>query len=168
MAIHKYIFYIDDRGIRAYRACGNNEFEVVRYMGEEICKESSLDEYFKWFDNVASIAPDDSVDFCFLSNIQITQPQLEYPSDMKSSWTKDEVIYFCQNVIAEKNCEISVADGIQFVCQVSNIYDKKSIEKIYLKCVPEFSLTEIKKQEETISKDQSVLYRYYREKLNGF
>ena len=167
MAVHKYIFYIDERGIRAYRAYGNNKFEVVRYMGEDICKESGLDDYFKWFDNVASIAPDDSVDFCFLSNVEITQPQLEYPSSTKSSWTKEDVIAFCQTMIAEKNYEISVGDGIQFVCHISNIYDKKSVEKFYLRCIPEFSLVEIKKQEESTSKDASVLYQYYRGRLNG-
>lgn len=166
MAIHKYIFYVDDRGIRAYRACADCRFEIVRYLGEAICKNSSLEEYFKWFENVASIASDDSVDFCFLSNREMIQPQFEYSAGTSSSWTKDEIRNFCQTMIAEKNYEISLGNEKQFVCQISNIYDSKCVEKLYLKCIPEFLYDESNYQMETTSNNKSILYQYYKDKLD--
>ena len=167
MAVHKYMFYIEEEGIRAYRAIGSNEYEIVRHMGEDIYKGNSLEEYFKWFDNVASIAADDSVDFCFLSRYEIEQFKIEYSAGVKSSWSKDEVIYFCKTVINKGNMEIHCSDDIQFVCQVSNIFSRDQIESFYLKCVPEFSIEAEYKKEENKVADTSFQYRYYKEILNG-
>ena len=82
-----------------------------------------------------------------------------------SSWNQDDILQFCQSEIGEKNYEIVMDEERKFVCQISNVLDKNSVKKLYLKCFPEF---EFKKKEITndVSDEISLLSRYFREKLN--
>ena len=165
MAVHKYIFYIDDGGIRTYKFKNHSEYENFKYKGESICKEKDMKVFYQWFEKAASIAIDDGVDFCFLSERPIETLLFNYTAEKVSSWNQDDILQFCQSEIGEKNYEIVMDEERKFVCQISNVLDKNSVKKLYLKCFPEF---EFKKKEITndVSDEISLLSRYFREKLN--
>lgn len=165
MVIHKYIFFIDDNGIRTYKYKDNSIFEIFKYKGEVIYKNRDKKSFYEWFEKAASIAIDDKIDFCFLSNKPIETEFLKYTTKKISSWSKESIINFCNNYIKENNYEIIIDDTHKFISQVSNIYNKDSIDKLYLKCFPEFRFenNEISKVND---EETSVLSKYFIEILN--
>ena len=165
MAVHKYIFFISQEGIKTYRVRNNSEYELVIFQGEKIYDAGDVNGFFKWFDRMASIAKDDMIDFCFLSEEKIDSPMFEYFKGEKSFWVKEEIINFCEKNISEKNYEIIIDENTKLVCQMANAFDVKSISKLYLKCIPEFSI----QTEEVLDRgteETSLLCQYFREMLS--
>ena len=92
MAVHKFMFWISDKGIQTYRI-RNNVYELNRYRGNDFFPGSDIKRFFAsdWFDDISSIGEDDSIDFCFLSEIPIVFPELKYMKNTKSSWNKKDI-----------------------------------------------------------------------------
>lgn len=165
MVIHKYIFFINDKGITTYRVRNNSVYEIVRYKGEKLCKDKDIKKFFQWFEKTASIACDDEIDFCFLSEQPIESLSISYPTPKLSSWKQDDILGFCQSIIGIKNYEILVDEKHKFVCQISNLINNDDTEKLYLKCIPEICFEQKKLEQENFV-ETSILCRYFIERLN--
>ena len=125
-----------------------------------------MKKFFSWFHRSASITEDEQIDFCFLSETEFEIPALNYQTVPKSSWNKEKIGEFCEKYIQADNYEIIYGPGKSFVCQNGNVFDRKNIKKLNLKCIPEF---EENTCEETVSKTENISYvnLYYREQLEG-
>ncbi len=171
MAVHKFIFWISEKGIKTYRVKKNDNYELIRYQGNDSFPNSDLKFFFDsdWFTDIAAIAEDDSIDFCFLSGRKEEVPNFAYMTEQKSSWNQEEIQKFCEKFIRADNYKI-IADSENaekiFVCQTGNIYEKNQITDIYLKCVPEFAMEEDGSDNMSSEEDTSILYRYYKGLLN--
>lgn len=171
MAVHKFIFWISEKGIKTYRVKKNDNYELIRYQGNDTYPNSDLKFFFNsdWFTDIASIAEDDYIDFCFLSRMKKEVPKFAYMIGQKSSWNKKDIQKFCEKYIQADNYKV-IADSENaeknFVYQTGNIYEKNQITDIYLKCVPEFSMEGHDSENIPPEEDTSVLYRYYKDLLN--
>ena len=163
MAIHKYIFFIDEEGIRTYKYRNKNDLEIFKYKGEVICAIKEFKAFYEWFTKAAAIAADDIIDLCFLSDQTLNIPIKENFIDATSSWKQDDILNFCENYIGEKNYKISLDEERQFVFQSGNIYDEKNIKNLYMKCFPDFSFQ--KPIEEVEEKHISLVNMYMMECL---
>lgn len=166
MAIHKYLFFISEEGIKTFRVSSASDYELVKFRGETIYNEGGLSDFFEWFNRIASVASDDMIDYCFLSQKPIDFPDFEYLKNKVSSWDKNEVITFCKKNLAVRNYEIIVDSESSFVCQVANVYNRDNIEKLYLKCIPNFSM-QIEEKFDSGSEETSILCQYFRDMLNN-
>lgn len=166
MAVHKFMFWISDKGIQTYRI-RNNVYELNRYRGNDFFPGSDIKRFFAsdWFDDISSIGEDDSIDFCFLSEIPIVFPELKYMKNAKSSWNKKDILDFCGKYIKADNYKVITANGNSFVCQTGNIYDKDQVTEMYLRCIPDFSMDEHEPANEVTEEGTSILYRYYKNLL---
>lgn len=172
MAIRKYMFVISYNGIKTYDAKDDKQYELLRPRGEESFPYGNMKEFFEWFDRVAAIAKDDLIDFCFLSEIPEIQieAQIEAVSSKLgkgiSSWSKDEVIRFCENNLKTENFEIVTDKDVRFTIQRTNMYNKESIKNLYLKCIPEFSMTDEDNEGQELGGETNVLYQYFKNALS--
>lgn len=163
MAVHKLMFWISDKGIQTFRI-RNNVYELNRYQGNDYFPKSDLKSFFDsdWFNDISSIGEDDNIDFCFLSEIPIVLPEFQYGMESRSSWSKEDIMTFCEKYTEVENYKVLTADGNSFVCQTGNIYGRNQITEMYLRCIPEFSMDEHKTKDEIPEEETSVLYRYYK------
>lgn len=164
MSVRKYLFWLCDEGIKTYKVIGSGTFEILRPAGREVYKEKDLSSFFSWFHKSAAITEDEFIDFCFLSEQSIDSPLLEYTNVTKSSWDKQEIDAFCNKYMDVKNYEIYYAEDKSFVCQTGNVLRKEEIKRMYLKCIPEFSI-ETKEKIDAGSEETSLVNRFFIERL---
>lgn len=166
MSIHKYLFLLAEKGIKTYRAREGYPYELVKYKGETFYKGGNLDAFLQWFFKTASIVQDDRIDFCFLSEKPIESRVFSYPHDKVSSWNKKQISEFCDIEFGDTNYQIMIDENTScFIHQKSNIYGEAEIKKMYLKCVPDFSL-EIEQESDDEDRETSILCRYFMDALN--
>ena len=163
--IRKYLFWIDQKGIKTYKANSDGSFELKKPYGNDYFRGTDFKKFFEWFNKAAAITENEYIDFCFLSETNIESPLLDYTYSSKSSWNNQEIIKFFDEYIFSGTYEIYYSDTKCFVNQKGNIYDKKQVKKVFLKCIPEFSI-EIKEKTETESEVTSYLNKYFIERLN--
>lgn len=160
MEIRKYLFWITDRGIQTYKVINQGKYELVRYKGEDIYTDTDLRKFAIWFNRNASITEDECIDFCYLSNKPDNFLSFNYSTKAKSSWSKKEISFFCDKYIKADNYEVIVDDEQSFICQNGNLFDGDQIEKIYLKCVPEFSMEAVEKTV-PVAEETSLVNKYF-------
>ena len=166
MVIHKYLFFLAEEGIKTYRAREGHPYELVKYKGETLYKGDNLDAFFLWFFKTASIVHDDRIDFCFLSEKPIESRVFSYLHDKVSSWNKKQVSEFCEKEFEDTNYQIMIDENTScMIHQKSNIYEGAEIKKMYLKCIPDFSL-EIEQESDADDGETSILCRYFMDALN--
>lgn len=163
--IRKYLFWMTEKGIQTYKMRTDGEFELLRFKGEDIYSDTDFEKFSLWFNRIASIAEDEYIDFCYLSNRPIDNPifnnsRKRKSKKGKSSWKKTEIEKFCEKHIDTANYEVIVGENKSFVCQSGNIYDNNCIEKIYLKCMPEFSFDKEQKKDAS-PEETSLVNRYF-------
>ena len=169
MNIRKYLFWLEQDGIRTYKMMADKTFKLVRYHGEEICAGVDLPDFLEWFDKTASITKDEFVDFCFLADREIDISLSAYQTMEISSWNKAEILAFCRDYMGDMEaCKFFYQKEKCFVCQNGNIFDEKNIKKLYVKCIPKFSceVDEVKEGLEKKTEESSGLTKYYHEKLD--
>lgn len=164
MKVRKYLFWMTDQGIQIYKAVDGGNYELVRFKGEDRYPETDISRFAVWFQKTASIAGDEYIDFCYLSDKPVEVSLLPYNTKGKSSWDKNEIIAFCDRYIHVSNYEVFIDEEHGFVCQSGNLFDSGSLKKIYLKCVPEFSLETVE-EAELSSKETSLVNQYFIDKL---
>ncbi len=162
--IRKYLFWIDNKGIKAYKVINKGCFAPMKPQGKEYFPSTDLKQFFKWFNMAAAITEDEFIDFCFLSEINIESPLLSYTSSSKSSWDKEEIYMFCEKYMESNSYKIFYNDNDCIVNQTGNIYDKDNVKKLFLKCIPEFSI-EASEEIVTGKVETSFLNRYFIDKL---
>lgn len=164
MAIRKYLFWKNQDGIRTYKVTQKGTFELLKPSGKNVFEENDWTKFFSWFHKSAAITEDEYIDFCFLSDDKIESPLLDYSSSSKSSWDKQEIGIFCEKYIHVDTYEIYYAEDKSFVCQSGNVLDKNKVKRMYLKCIPEFSV-ETKEKIETGSEETSLVNRFFIDRL---
>lgn len=164
MSIRKYLFWINHDGIRTFKIVSDKQIEQMRPSGKDVYADGDKKNFFSWFHKSASITKDEQIDFCFISDTEFEIPELNYRTVSKTSWNKEEIGEFCERYIPADSYEIIYRAGKSFVCQSGNVFDRKNIKKVYLKCLPELEediCEEISSKTETIS----AVNRYFREQL---
>lgn len=164
MAVRKYLFWKCEDGIRTYKVTQKGTFELMRPSGRDVFPDRDLTKFFTWFHKSAAITEDEFIDFCFLSEEEIESPLLNYSSTLTSSWDKQEISVFCEKYITSNTYEVVYAENKSFVCQNGNVFDKKNVKKLFVKCIPEFSI-ETKEKIDTGSEETCLLCRYYYDEL---
>ena len=71
---------------------------------------------------------------------------------------------FCEKYISTNTCEVIYEKSKSFICQNGNVLDKRNVKKIFLKCIPEFSIDTEEKIDEG-SEETSLVNRFFIEKL---
>lgn len=89
---------------------------------------------------------------------------MEYSSSSKSSWDKQEIGIFCDKYIHADTYEIMYSENESFVCQSGNVINRKHVNRMYLKCIPEFSV-ETKEKIDTGSEETSLVNRFFLDRL---
>ncbi len=161
MENRKYLFWMTDKGIQTYKVTDKENFELIKFKGEDIYTDTDLLRFVEWFNKMASIAADEYIDFCYLSDKPVEFPEFSYGMQAKSSWHRHEISLFCDKYVNIENYEIVVDDDHCFTCQNGNIFDKSSIKKIYLKCVPEFVFDEEVSKTDLKSEKTSLVNKYF-------
>lgn len=164
MGIRKYLFWKSKDGIRAYKVTQKGTFELMKPSGKDVFANGEWTKFFTWFHKSAAITEDEYIDFCFLSEEKIESPLVEYCSSSKSSWDKQEISIFCEKYIGADTYEVFYSEDERFVCQSGNVFDKKNVKKLFLKCMPEFSI-ETKEKIDTGSEETSLVNRYFIDRL---
>lgn len=164
MVIRKYLFWKNTDGIRTYKVTQKGTFELQKPSGKDVFEKTDWTAFFSWFHKSAGITEDEYIDFCFLSDEKIESPLLNYSSSAKSSWDKQEINIFCEKYIHTDTYEIFYAKDKSFVYQSGNVSDKNKVKKMYLKCIPEFSM-ETKEKIDTGSEETSLVNRYFIDRL---
>lgn len=168
MAIHKFLFWIVEEGIQSYRVTQVSKFEQIKYQGNPYFPSNDIKQFFNsnWFNNIASIAKEDYIDFCFLSEFPIDSFKFNHFCEEKSSWNKKAIRDFCSKYVRKGNYRIIVENQTNFLFQSQK--DKEDQWKeLYLQCIPKFSNEEQNEEIELKTEDTSILYRYYKEILNS-
>lgn len=165
MEVRKYLFWMTDKGIQTYKVTNKGTFELVRFKGEDKYTDTDFSNFVAWFNRNASIAEDEYIDFCYLSDKPVESSLFRHSTKTKSSWDKKEISIFCDRYINADNYEVIVDEQHSFICQNGNVFNKDNLKKIYLKCVPEFSLETVEKIEQG-SEETSLVNRYFIDKLN--
>ena len=168
MSVRKYLFWMNQEGIRTYKVTQKGTFELMKPSGKDVYSGSNIKNFYEWFHKSAAITEDEYIDFCFLSDSEIKSAlfDCDYAASTKSSWDKQEIEIFCDKYMNVKTYEVFYAEDKSFICQSGNVYDKKDIKKLYMKCVPEFSI-ETKEKVEAGSEETSVVNLYFIEKLKS-
>lgn len=167
MAIRKYLFWKNKDGIRTYKVTKKGAFELMKPSGKEVFGEDNWNDFFSWFLKSAAITEDEYIDFCFLADEEINSPLLNcsnYSSKSKSSWDKKEIEIFCEKYILADTYKIIYSEDKCFTCQNGNVLDADKVKKMYLKCIPKFSIETVEKID-TGSEETSLLNRYFRDRL---
>lgn len=166
MGIRKYLFWKSEDGIRTYKVTQKGTFEMMKPSGKDVFPDGEWTTFFTWFHKYAAITNDELIDFCFLSEDKLESPLLEtdYSSTSKSSWDKQEINVFCDKYICADTYEILYAEDKSFVYQMGNAIDKKKVKKLYLKCIPEFSI-ETKEKIDMGSRETSIVNQFFIDKL---
>ncbi len=164
MNVRKYLFWMNDVGIKTYKVTKKGTFELLKPAGRESYTDKDLEKFCSWFHKEAAITDDEFIDFCFLSVSPIESPLFDYNVSTKSSWDKQEISIFCDKYIGVENYKIYYEEDKCFVCQNGNVLDKKSIKTLYLKCIPEFSI-ETEERIDPGSEETSLVNRFFIEKL---
>lgn len=167
MSVRKYLFWMNQEGIRTYKVIQKGTFELMKPLGKDVYPTGDIKNFCKWFYKNAAITEDEQIDFCFLSDSEIKSPlfDCEYSASIKSSWDQQEINIFCEKYLNTKTYEVFYAEDKSFVCQIGNVYDKKNVRKLYMKCIPEFSI-ETKEKVETGSEEMSIINQFFIDKLN--
>ena len=164
MGIRKYLFWKSEDGIRTYKVTQKGTFELMKPSGKDVFLGGEWTAFFTWFHKNAAITEDEFIDFCFLSDDKIESPLLEYSTSFKSSWDKQEISAFCDKYIHADTYEILYSEDKSFVCQIGNVLDRKNVKKMFLKCIPEFSV-ETKEKIDAGSEETSLVNRFFIERL---
>lgn len=167
MIVRKYLFWKCEEGIRTYKVTKEGEFNVLKPSGRDVFTDGKWNEFFKWFNKSAAITDDEFIDFCFLVDKKSDLPlsDLDYTLNTKSSWDKKEICLFIEKNINAELFEVFYSDEECFVVQNGNIFDDKNVKKMFLKCMPEFSM-ETKEVNDVGSEETSVVNRYFMDLLN--
>lgn len=162
METRKYLFWITDKGIQTYKMTGKGDFELIKFKGEDIYTDTDFLKFMGWFNKAASIAADEYIDFCYLSDKPVEFPEFSYGTQAKSSWNSHEISHFCDDYVNIENFKIVIDEEHCFTCQSGNIFETDAIKKIYLKCIPEF-VFEVQEGTKTESKIEktSLVNRYF-------
>ena len=160
MSVRKYLFWISCQGIRTYKIPKKGSYELVKYKGEDKYPETDLCDFFMWFEKAASITSDEYIDYCFLSDHYIDSLEYTHMPSLISSWNTDDIEAFCGNTAGLDNCFVYYTNNDYFVCQHRNVSDKESVRKLYIKCVPDFSINAPQKCDEGSDKT-SILNKYF-------
>lgn len=167
MSVRKYLFWESKDGIRTYKVIQNGTFELMHPLGKDIFSERNWEKFFQsWFLGSAAITEDEFIDFCFLSDTPITSPVLDYNYNTanKSSWNKEEIGIFFEKYINANRCEVFYAENKSFQCQKGNLLNNNGIKKMFVKCIPEFSL-ELTEKIKPGTEETSLLCRYFKDNL---
>lgn len=164
MGIRKYLFWKSGDGIRTYKVTQKGTFELMKPSGKDVFVDGEWTRFFTWFYKNAAITEDECIDFCFLSDEKIESPLLDYSPTPKSSWDKQEINTFFEKYIHADTYEVFFSDDKSFVCQSGNMLNKKNVKKIFLKCIPEFSV-ETKEKIDTGSEETSLLNKFFIDRL---
>lgn len=166
MSVRKYLFWMNPEGIRTYKVTQKGTFELMKPLGKDVYPTGNIKSFCEWFNRSAAITEDEYIDFCFLSDSEIKSSlfECEYATSIKSSWDKQEINIFCEKYLNTKTYEVFYAEDKSFVCQAGNVYDKKNIKKLYIKCIPEFSI-ETKEKVESGSEETSLINQFFIDKL---
>lgn len=164
MEIRKYLFWMTAKGIQTYKVTQKGTFKLVYFKGEERYTDTDITKFIKWFNKYASITEDEYIDFCYLSDHPIDSSLFQYKTKEKSSWDKKEISIFCAKYMNIASYEIVIDAENSFVCQTGNLTDGDKITKIYLKCLPEFSLDTVERIDPG-SEETSLLSKYFIERL---
>lgn len=162
MKNRKYLFWMTDKGIQTYKVTGTVSFELIKFKGEDIYTDTDLLKFFEWFNKMASIATDEYIDFCCLSDKPVEFPELFYDMKARSSWNRKEIRFFCDKYVNIENYEIVIDEEHCFTCQSGNIFDRSAIKRIYLRCIPDFAF-EVEEDLKTNSKPEetSLVNKYF-------
>lgn len=164
MSVRKYLFWMNQDGIRTFKVTQKGTFELMKPAGKDVYSEKDITKFFSWFHKSAAITEDESIDFCFLSDSEVESPLLNYSTSSKSSWDKQEISIFCEEFINTESYEVFYGKDKSFVCQNGNVLDKKNVRKLYIKCIPEFSIV-TKQKDNAGSEETSLLNRYFIDRL---
>ena len=164
MEIRKYLFLITQRGIKTYKYNGAMDFQLIKYRGEEAYPGNNLSDFMVWFEKMASIAKDEDIDFCFLSDEPVEIDSTAYRMQENSTWTKVDVQQFIEGEVGLTTFKVKIDQVSSFVCQNGNVFDKENVKSMFLKCYPSFSDNVL---EESSDEKQKInpLYDYYKRKL---
>lgn len=165
MSVRKYLFWMCDKGIKTYKVTDNGTFELMKPLGKDIYEDTDITKFFTWFHKSAAITKDELIDFCFLSEKEIeSELLLNYKTTTKSSWDKKEIGIFCDKYVNTKNYEIFYDKDKSFVYQTGNIFNKSDVKKLYMRCIPEFSI-ETEEKIDMGNEETSLVNRYFINKL---
>ena len=164
MSVRKYLFWFYDKGIKTYKVTSSGKFELLKPSGQDTYMGHDLDKFLSWFQKSAAITEDEYIDFCFLSDKKIDSPLLEYHISNKSSWDKQEIQMFMDKYVHSDSYQIFYSENASFVSQNGNIFNPDTIKKLYMKCIPEFSV-ETEEKIDTGSEETSLVSRYFIDKL---
>jgi hypothetical protein len=165
MGIRKYLFWKNKDGIRTYKVTQNETFDLMKPSGRDVFTDGEWASFFTWFHKNAAITEDEFIDFCFLSEDTMEFPLLEYNPSFKSSWDKQEINLFCNRYICSDTYEVYYSEDKSFIYQSGNVFDKKKVKKLFLKCIPEFSI-ELEEEMKVCSDETSLINRFYIDRLN--
>ncbi len=160
MEVRKYLFWMTDRGIQTYKVSYDGNFELIRFRGEDIYASTDFLKFVEWFNKMASIARDEYIDFCYLSDNPVEFPAFTYDTKARSTWNQREISSFCSKYINVTNYEVIIDVEHSFVCQSGNVFDKEKVKKIYLKCIPEF-IFETTQKADLKSEETSLVNKYF-------
>lgn len=164
MSVRKYLFWMNDSGIKTYKVTQKGLFELLRPSGRDVYTDSDLTKFFSWFHKSAAITEDEFIDFCFLSDRPVESPLLDYSTSSKSSWGKQEIKVFCDRYIDTENYRVYYGENQSFVCQSGNVLDKNKVKKLYIKCIPEFSI-ETEEKNDVGAEETSLINRFFIDRL---
>lgn len=164
MAVRKYIFWLTKKGVKTYKVEQKGKFDLVPYRGDEYYPGTDFEDFAKWFQKTAAIRENEYIDFCYLSDTPIDSSLFDFQTSEKSSWDKGEIDLFCKKEIRISNYEVYYSESKCFVCQNVDIYPGQTLKKLYVKCVPDFSIETIE-EEDTGSEKTSILNRFYMSRL---
>lgn len=154
------MFWMSEQGIQTYKVTNEGTFELIKFKGEERYTDNDISKFVIWFNKNASIAEDEYIDFCYLSDKPVVSTLFEHNIKAKSSWDKKEISIFCDKYINVANYEVIVDEERNFICQSGNLLNNSELKKIYLKCVPEFSMDTVEKIEQG-SQETSLVNKYF-------
>ncbi|MCR5587930.1 MAG: hypothetical protein K6F77_10430 [Lachnospiraceae bacterium] len=171
MGLRKYLFWRNKDIIKTYKVTPNGEFEVLKPLGNEYYQTKDSDkwsDFYKWFYTNASIASDEYVDFCFISQDEEDIKPLfkEFKCASKSTWNKNEINKFCDMILESEVYKVFYEKDKNYVFQKGNIYDRSNIKSIYMRCFPIFLPDEKQEDDYMDSNEPSMLNKFFIEKLN--
>lgn len=170
--VHKYAFFMTSKGIKTYRVKENCEYENVLFKGEELYRKKDLNDFFMWFFEIAKIARDDKVDFCFLSEAPMEEEffsHLKKPvflQDSISSWNMDEIVELCCKEMGNASYEIMTDENNHFQSSLFKNYGEKETVKIYLQCIPKFDQKNKNSSVQEEKTETSILAQFFIDMLN--
>lgn len=164
--VHKYLFFAVDNAIEIY-SYEAKKFKLNRPLGERSFKCKDLDSVFQWFNKNSAITKKDFIDFCFISDniLDVNDLLKEYNKKDNTTWTIDEIEKFLSETSDYNYCKILINGKIEKIFQKWNDPLEKEVQQLYINCIPELDLKDIKEVENDKNEEMSPLAKYCREEL---